>query len=100
MKFNLLSVGWLSKKGVTVTYDGDGAHMKLNKGTVQLKPIGNGNVYGLVVNRMMEASPVLDVAKSITVQQAHALFGHVSEAFGIKVTGSMELCVLFLFKRK
>ena len=100
LKFNLLSVGRLSKKGVAVTYDGDGAHMKLNKDTIQLKPIGNGNVYGLVVNRMMEASPVLDVGKSITVQQAHVLFGHVSEdatrkmaaAFGIKVTGSMELC--------
>lgn len=100
LKFNLLSVGKLSKKGVSVTYDGDGAHMKFKDDKIKLKEMGNGSVYGLVINRMMEASPALDVGKSITIQQAHALFGHVSEtatrkmadAFGIKVTGTMELC--------
>jgi hypothetical protein len=100
LKFNLLSVGKLSKKGVSVIYNKNGAHMKLKEDQVQLKEMGNGNVYGLVINRMMEAAPALDVGKSITMQQAHSLFGHIGEeatrktasVYGIKVTGTMELC--------
>jgi hypothetical protein len=46
---------------------------------VNLKAMGSRNFYGIFINRMMEASPALDIGKSITIQQAHELFGHVSE---------------------
>ena len=42
---------------------------------------------------------MMDVGKSITMQRAHSLFGHIGEEatrktsmFGIKVTGTMEMC--------
>ena len=50
LKFNLLSVGKLSKKGVLVTYGNNGAHMKFKDNQIKLKEMGNGNVYGLVIN--------------------------------------------------
>ena len=48
LKFNLLSVGKVSKKGVSVTYDSYGAHMKFKIDQIKLKEMGN--VYGLVIN--------------------------------------------------
>jgi hypothetical protein len=100
LKFTLWSVGKLGKNGSAVTYNGNGAHMKFKDDMVNLKAMGNRNFYGIVINRMMEASPALDIGKSITIQQAHVLFGHVSEdatkkmakTFGIKVTGTIWLC--------
>lgn len=100
LKYNLISVGKMAEAGASITYSNSGAHISIGDKTIALQSIGNNAVFGLQVNRMMEASTALDVGKTIDVSKAHSLFGHASEdttrktaaLYGLKVTGTMDLC--------
>ena len=103
LKFNLLSVGQIAKKGAAVVYDKDGAHLDLtskNKGKVRLTSVGNGNVFGIAIDPAMQATAALEEGKSVDINKYHSMLGHVgedatrktAEYFGLKVVGKMPLC--------
>jgi gag-polypeptide of LTR copia-type len=82
LRFNLLSVGQIAKSGVTFVYNKEGAHLDMQSSDlskVVLKSVGNGNVYGMNVNRVLQATPALEEGKAIDVKVIHSLLGHVGE---------------------